>query len=86
MSPYLQEVAIMLHHQEALRALVAEKQAIAAWRWQRTYRTVPPWHRTLFRWRLRRLARHARLRKRRYATPWLADLHRIVDEQRLHDD
>jgi hypothetical protein len=84
MSPYLQEVAVMLHHQEALRALLAEKQAIASRRGQRAYQPLSPWRRTLFRWRLRRLARHARLRKRRYTTPWLADLHRIVDEQHRH--
>ena len=86
MSPYLQEVFVTIHHQEALKALLQEKQAIAAQRRQTlAQRMIPPFQRTAYRWRLRRRARRARLSKRSYATPWLADLYRIVESQRSRD-
>ncbi len=87
MSPYLHEMLVTLHHQEALQALLAEKHAIALRQPRpRLPRRRGPWARTYGLWRLRWRSRHARLRKRHYATPWLEDLHRIVDAQRRHRD
>ncbi|MBA3823977.1 MAG: hypothetical protein H0X24_08780 [Ktedonobacterales bacterium] len=85
MLPYMQEMLATLHHQEALHALLAEKRASAS---RQHIRVTTPqratWGRTVGTWRLRLRARHARLRKRSYTTPWLEDLHRIVEAQRHH--
>jgi hypothetical protein len=86
MSPYMQEVYVMLHHQEAMQALLDEKRAIATRQQvRRLSRQRSPLARAYGRWRLRWRARHARLSKRHYATPWLEDLHRIVEAQRRRE-
>jgi hypothetical protein len=82
MSPYLQEVYVTLHHQEALQALLDEKRAIATRQQERRLcQQRSPLARVAGKWRLRLHARHAQLRKRHYATQWLEDLHRIVEAQ-----